>query len=428
MVKYDYLLKDDDVKRWYDNLVAGSSITAEVYLRSLGRYCELENSTPKKILQEAETKAFRDSFMDFVRKLESQSKAGSYIMRYKKVLLSWLAYNGLPVKLKVNIKGAADTPTLTNECVPTKEELSKTLRKSSLRGRVSIAMMSFSGLRPESLGDYHGTDGIRLSDFKEAKITPNGIEFEKVPSIVTIRSNLSKGKFQYFTFIPQETATYIEEYLEARVKAGEKLCPESPLLQVDNRGGKTNPFLRTALVTRDIREAMRGAGFSWRPYVLRCYCDTAFDIAESKGLISSHPWRMFFMGHKGDIEARYSTNKTRLPPAMVEEMREAFRKASNLMQTIIADSPSEDQMRKAVKEEFLLVAGFKKEEVEKMNLAEMSDEELQGKVRQKLLGVLSNNGLRQKVISINDVKSYLNQGFEYVAPLPNGEAIVKMPF
>ena len=427
MVKYGYLLKDNDVKRWYDNLVAGSSITAEVYLRGLGRYCELENSTPKKILLEAESKAFRDSFIDFVRKLESQGKAGSYITRYKKVLASWLSYNGIQVKLKVNIKGAADTPTLTNERIPTKEELSKTLRKSSPRGRVSMAMMGFSGLRPESLGDHHGTDGVRLGDFKEAKITLNGIEFEKFPSMVTIRSNLSKGKFPYFTFIPQETATYIKEYLESRVKAGEKLGPETPLLQFDIRGNSTNAFLRTALVTRDIREAMRGSGFDWRPYVLRCYCDTAFDIAESKGMIS-HPWRMFFMGHKGDIEARYSTNKARLPPEMVEAMREHYRKASNLMQTISADSPSEDQMRKAVKEQFLLVAGFKKEEVEKMNLAEMSDEELQDKVRQKLLGVMSSNGSRQKVISINDVKSYLNQGFEYVDSLPNGEAIVKMPF
>ena len=81
-----------------------------------------------------------------------------------------------------------------------------------------------------------------------------------------------------------------------------------------------------------------------------------------------------------------------------------------------------------MKEQFLLVAGFNKEEVEKMNLAEMSDEELQNRVRQKLLGVMSNNGSRQKVISITDVNAYLNQGFEYVASLPNGEAIVKMPF
>ncbi|MFP3295835.1 MAG: hypothetical protein RXN81_06890 [Caldisphaera sp.] len=36
------------------------------------------------------------------------------------------------------------------------------------------------------------------------------------------------------------------------------------------------------------------------------------------------------MGHKGDIEARYSTNK-RLPPDMIEEMRESYKKAQNTL-------------------------------------------------------------------------------------------------
>jgi hypothetical protein len=69
---------------------------------------------------------------------------------------------------------------------------------------------------------------------------------------------------------------------------------------------------------------------------------------------------MLFMGHKCDIVAHYSTNKARLPPEMVEEMREAYTKASNLMHTISSDSPTEDQMKKAVKEQFLLVAGSAK--------------------------------------------------------------------
>ena len=37
-----------------------------------------------------------------------------------------------------------------------------------------------------------------------------------------------------------------------------------------------------------------------------------------KGKIS-HPYLQFVAGHKGDIEARYSTNKGRLPPDMIEE-------------------------------------------------------------------------------------------------------------
>ena len=42
-------------------------------------------TNPKALLKVAETKAFRDSFMDFVRKLERKGKAGSYIVRFKKV-------------------------------------------------------------------------------------------------------------------------------------------------------------------------------------------------------------------------------------------------------------------------------------------------------------------------------------------------------
>ena len=107
---------------------------------------------------------------------------------------------------------------------------------------------------------------------------------------------------QYFTFIPEEGITYLQEYIMERIRDGEDITYDSPLLQLDTRGVKKNKFLRTPLVTRDIREAIVLAGLNLRPYVLRAYFATALDIAESKGLIS-HPWRQFIMGHKGDIEA-----------------------------------------------------------------------------------------------------------------------------
>ena len=78
-------------------MAAKSIITATVYLRTLGLYCELNNTDPKAIIRVAGTKAFRDGFMDFVRGLERQGKASSYIARFKKVLRSWLAFNGLDV-------------------------------------------------------------------------------------------------------------------------------------------------------------------------------------------------------------------------------------------------------------------------------------------------------------------------------------------
>jgi hypothetical protein len=132
--------------------------------------------------------------------MEKDGKAGSYIERFKKVILSWTSYNNLEVKLKMNIKGASDAPTIANERVPNKDELSRILRMASPRGRVSVASIVFSGLRPESLGDYLGTDGIRLEDFTETKISGKGIEFEKVPTTLLMRRALSKARRPYFTF------------------------------------------------------------------------------------------------------------------------------------------------------------------------------------------------------------------------------------
>lgn len=57
----------------------------------------------------------------------------------------------------------------------------------------------------------------------------------------------------------------------------------------------------------------------------------------------------------------------------------------------------------------------------------MSDEELQGLVRKKLFGAMANNGSRQKVIPISEVRNYIVQGWEYVASLPDNSAIVKLP-
>ncbi|MGH2639661.1 MAG: site-specific integrase, partial [Rhabdochlamydiaceae bacterium] len=254
--KYSGLLEDQDVRRWHENLAANSEITAEVYLRTMGLYCNLKGTTPKRMLSEARSKRFRDEFTDFVRKMEKEGKAGSYIERFKKVILSWLSYNNLDVKLKVNIKGKSETPTIANERIPSKEELSRILRMGSPRARVSIALMAFSGLRPESLGSFTGTDGIRLQDFTEAKITSEGLSFDKksTPSILVVRSRLSKARHQYFTFVGQEAIRYINEYLHERTKKHkEKLAPSTSLLGFDPRGvKKNNPLLRTSLVTRDI--------------------------------------------------------------------------------------------------------------------------------------------------------------------------------
>jgi CO dehydrogenase/acetyl-CoA synthase delta subunit len=80
-----------------------------------------------------------------------------------------------------------------------------------------------------------------------------------------------------------------------------------------------------------------------------------------------------------------------------------------------------------LKEQLLLVAGFKPEEIEKINFADTSAEEFQKMVREKLLGAMANNGSRQKVIRVGEVEQYIQQGWEYVASISNDKAILKLP-
>jgi len=424
--KYLHLLEDQKVSRWYENLRAKSVLTATTWLRTLGYYCELQNTTPETLLITIERTNFRDSFSDFVRKMEKQGYSGAYIKRFKITLNSFGKFNGIVPNLNVNIAGEQMYKTTEDERVPSKGEVSKILRKASSRGRVAISLMAYAGLRPESLGNYEGTDGLRINDIKELKLG-DIIEFTNIPASISVKSMLSKARHRYFSFIGEEGATYIKEYLEERIRLGEELSYDSPLLQLDLKKEyiRKNDFLRTTLITRDIRDAIRGAGLKMRPYVLRAYFSTALDIAESKGLIS-HPWRQFIMGHKGDIEARYSTNK-RLPPDMIEEMRESYRKCTKFLETRVSEV-SEDNAKQYLQQQLLLTAGYKQEEIDKIDLSEMSNEEFQQLLRDKLLGRIADNGAKQKVIPESEIEKYLQQGYEFQAVLPSGKAVMRLRF
>jgi hypothetical protein len=265
-------------------------------------------------------------------------------------------------------------------------------------------------------------DGLRLKDLPEMKIEKGEVVFEKVPTMVVVRKELSKAGHQYFTFLGEEGCEYLKDYLESRLKEGEKLTPDSPILTPKVA---PKPFIRSTNIGDMIRTAIRRAGFKWRPYVLRAYFDTQLMLAESKGLVL-RDYRQFWMGHKGDIENRYTTNKCRLPENVIEDMREAYRRSQEYLQTNKVEETSEEKLRQAFRKQLLLVAGFKQKEVNAMDLASMSDEELQEIVRKKLLGHETNDCTKQKAVSVSEVNKYLEQGWEYVATLPNKKVIIKL--
>ena len=69
-----------------------------------------------------------------------------------------------------------------------------------------------------------------------------------------------------------------------------------------------------------IRKRLRSCAINARPYDLRSSFDMSLRLAESRGLII-RDYRVFLMGHKGDIEHRYTLNRHKLPADVIGDMR-----------------------------------------------------------------------------------------------------------
>ena len=96
---YSALLEDKTIKWWYDNVARGSKITADVYLRRLGRFClDLKSYLPALIkMEESE---LCNLFLDTLTTIESEGYAGGYIHLSLKAIESWLAFSRVQIKKK----------------------------------------------------------------------------------------------------------------------------------------------------------------------------------------------------------------------------------------------------------------------------------------------------------------------------------------
>ena len=92
------------------------------------------------------------------------------------------------------------------------------------------------------------------------------------------------------------------------------------------------PYIRTVNIGDLIRHALRSAELPNRPYVLRTTFAQRLLTAESAGKIP-HAFAQFWMGHTGDMTARYSVNRGLLPDSTIEEMRAAYHRCEPFLST-----------------------------------------------------------------------------------------------
>jgi integrase len=415
------LLDDPDVRRWFDNLARGSQATADVHLRRLGALCASLQLTPGELAR-LDEKDVHNRFLDFVGIEEKRGMAGSYIVRTLKAGKSWLLHNGKKLERPIRVRGAKGTPSLADERVPTQEELHKVILAGTPRIRTACALVAFSGVRPEVLGNYRGDDGLTLADFPELKIGTDGVEFGSTPTVIRVRPELSKNSSGYVTFLAAEGCDYVKQYLDERLRAGEKLGPESDLIHPDRAGKR---FIRTINIGDAVRTAIRGAGFQWRPYNLRHYFDTQLLTAESKGKVPP-AFRVHWMGHVGSIDARYTTNKRRLPKEFLEEMRAAYKRCEPFLSTVPVADANDGATR--VLRALLIERGYPREKAEKLDIGGMSDPDLEALFKQlRANSAGAAPEIVERAVLVSEVPGLLEGGWRFVAPLGLDRAVLRPP-
>lgn len=163
-----------------------------------------------------------------------------------------------------------------------------------------------------------------------------------------------------------------------------------------------------------IRSAIRGAGFRWRPYILRRYFDHNMLLNATARGVLSRDFVVFWMGHSRDMEHVYTLHKS-LPRGTVEAMWGRYADASQrYLETGGGGTVTKDTVLSIIRTELLVKSGYTKEEVEKMgDISSLPEEEIDRMIdakREEKLGV----NCETKVVSREEAKALMEKGWHFV--------------
>jgi len=438
------LLRDPVVSKWYEAHALRSSLSAEVNLRKLGLFLYRTRLTPKGLVEVARDRPeeLRDLLIAYATHLHERKKLDSYIAKTFKGVRDWLLFHNVDFRQFPKLRRAYQAESLSRERIPTPEQLRLILGALSPRGRVCALLMAHSGLRPGTLGNDGGTDGLTLGDFPELR-TGGRPEFDlpegRRAFLVQVPSRLSKTAQGYVTFGTPEAADAILSYLGERQAAGEKLTPASPLVALTALGARNTgekgagSFVTTKSVVTGIRKALqsvRPEGVSWRPYVLRSYCSTQLLIGRM-----DHDTREAILGHDLGVSGRYNLRK-RLADHVVEAMRAEYQRAMGALLTARGAEEgraTDDFVR-------LLLHGLGlPEDTDISGLSEKERAALADQLAKRLgsngtsaskdppVAAPADRAVVQRIVQLAEVPSLLELGWSAVMPLDAGRFIVQAP-
>ena len=399
-----------------------ADVSKEQYLNSLRQYLTFADQSPDELVGDTkrQPKAFERRFIAFMdKKVRETSPSTAALIR-----------NSTKKFLDVNGVTGIDWPHI-DDCIPekkrygedrapTSDEIRTLVNAADLRMKCIILFLCSSGARIGAI------ETLKWRDIAEVEV--EGLRFAKL--------TIYRGeREQYDTFITPEAYEQLQEYKQYRENIGEQVTSQSFVFvtasNVDNFKPDRVRALRTDSVKALLARLQKQLG-------LREVLSEGRN-AKRFGFKQGHGFRKFFktrtevaglnrlaiemmMGHNIGVQASY--NK----PTESDLAREYSKAISELTIVKGRQEVTKDSVIATFNRQFLVNSGYSEAEVDGMgDLSQLTPQRVQELIRAKQMQSLGLNGNHQKIVGMPEVESWVTQGWDFVTPLPDGKAIVRLP-
>ncbi len=338
-----------------------------------------------------------DTMDEFVGWLDAQGLKPKTIVDYNSAVKRFLVFCGFEIDEK-KFRNKVSTPRVMKIAEePLKMEQVKqllTVGKPNARMRALILVLLSSGMR-----------------FTEAlSLTPKDLNLEVEPAQATLRAEITKGKRARVAYMSDEAKEAVSEIIKG--------APPDRFV-FDYSG---DIWSRNKIATVTFRRVVARAGLgarldNHRIHKIHFHLFRKYFLTKGSDVIGEHAAHAL-CGHGFYMDTYYQKS---------EEDRTADYLRLMPYLSVFGKEERTDLKTEFKREILLKVGGYKKEEVDALDLATMEDEEIQKMVRERLLGAMANNGNHQRVVLLGEMESHLSKGWEYVAALPDGKAVLKLP-
>jgi integrase len=339
-------------------------------------------------------------FDDFAIYLEKQRLSSASVALYHAGAKALINAN-VPRSLKLQ----AETPKRSSRTIQgvSIEDLKQIFAICDVRERAIIAFLKDSGMsRADALT-------LNIRDLKG---------YEK-QDFVHLQVYRGKEKVEYETFIGPDALQALRAYFRSRTIRGETLTQESPIFANDYKpfGRLTEENLSTIFSRIE-----KATSLTISSHKLRKFFETYM------ALIVRHPIVLkYWMGHKigqsRDIESRYI-----IPPTPEQEKlyRESYKNISLTGATLeeMAQAAAKAEFAKMLTEEqkqLAIKAGIKFQKTKPKPKEEIEEVEKFVAERKKDC----RNGHCQKIVTEQELPSFLEENWRIVASLPSGKLVIE---